>query len=504
MSIVNEQSPLQMPQPQQTPQPTPTSQPTVMGAASTWRWMDGVWRFLIDPKLLTVLSLLLLVLILVGISVPQLPGQLRSEPLAADRWLAVAAAGYGVLGGVLRALSAFDVLHSPLFLSILVALIFVLLVHTADAAMIALSMWRLPALLDSTTLPSGEALPATLPRRVERWRGAVALSPAAVMQACEAGVRAWAGQIERRLLRVAPAPAQAEPPFAVATDTSSMVTEERLLGISGLIESVLRPLLPVGMVLALLVVAWYSIVGYSFLPAPLLPGERTSDAVLGLTAEYQLGIPQPGVLGPVLKVTRGDLEHTLPLQSLSASLEDVMVAVQPGAPALAVYTVNGSALLSRPGQSNRTAMTGVGFPDPGSEQVLVLPESGVGIRMIRQDSAGVAAELFVIEVFQGDSESPVQRFTVGHSEVKRIETSDGDILLGFAPIAMFQMQAYTMPGVWWLIPALMLAIVGALGFRRRPTFLLVQAGPWPVERSVVILQSDRPGEIEAVRRTLNG
>ncbi|MFN3332430.1 MAG: hypothetical protein ACK47M_07960 [Caldilinea sp.] len=491
MSILRKQASSQ-------PQTAPTN------TASAWRWMDALWRFLVDPWLLAVLSVLLLMLILLGIAVPQMPGQLRSEPLAADRWLSAAATGYGVLGGVLRSLGAFDVLRSPFSLAILVATIFVLLMQIADAALLALAMRRLSELLDDASPSSGEALSVMMPQQVDRWRGAVALSPPVVMQACEADARRWAGHVERRMLRVAPAPLQLASLPATATDAPTTVVEERLLGVSGLVESALRPLLPFGMILSLLVVTWFSMTGHSFQPAPLLPGDRASDAVLGLTAEYQLTSPQPGVLGPVLKVTRGDSEQTLPLQHIAVSLDNVNVAVQPGAPVLIVYTLDERALLVRPGQPNRVAMTSLGFPDPGSEQVLLLPESNVGIRLVRQDGeASAVADSFVIEVFQGDSEAPTQRFTIARSEVRRIETASDDILLGFAPIAMFQMQAYTTPGVWLLAPALVLAAVGAYGFRRRPTFLLAQVGPWPLERSVIVLQTNRRGEVEEVRRILD-
>lgn len=485
-------------------QASPQPQIAATNKASAWRWMDALWRFLVAPRLLAVLSVLLLMGMLLGLALPQMPGQLRSEPLAAERWLSAAAAGYGALGGVLRSLGAFDVLRSPFSLATLAAMIFVLLVQTADAVLLALAMRQLSARLDDASPSSGEALSMMMPQQVERWRGAVALSPPTVMQTCEAGVRRWAGQVERRMLRVAPAPPQLASLPSTATDASTTIVEERLLGVSGLVESALRPLLPLGMILALLVVTWFSMTGHSFQPAPLLPGDRASDAVLGLTAEYQLDIPQPGVLGPVLKVTRGDSEQILPLQPTAVSLDNVNVAVQPGAPALIVYTLDERALLARPGQTHRVAMVSLGFPDPGSEQVLVLPESGVGIRLVRQDGeASAADDSFVIEVFQGDSETPSQRFTIAHSEVRRIETASGDIPLGFAPIAMFQMQAYTTPGVWLLAPALILTAVGAYGFRRRPTFLLAQVGPWPVERSVVVLQTNRRGEVEEVRRILD-
>jgi hypothetical protein len=41
-----------------------------------------------------------------------------------------------------------------------------------------------------------------------------------------------------------------------------------------------------------------------------------------------------------------------------------------------------------------------------------------------------------------------------------------------------------------------------LGFRRQPLFLLAQAGPWPVDRTVVIVQSNHAAALEATRRAL--
>ncbi len=59
------------------------------------RWFDTLWAVLTDPRLLVVIAALLLAVLVVSVLVPQLPGQLRSEPLAADRWLTTAAESTG-------------------------------------------------------------------------------------------------------------------------------------------------------------------------------------------------------------------------------------------------------------------------------------------------------------------------------------------------------------------------------------------------------------------------
>jgi hypothetical protein len=255
------------------------------------------------------------------------------------------------------------------------------------------------------------------------------------------------------------------------------------------------------MILALVVVVWYASAGHSFAPSPLLPGERASDTTLGLSVEYVLTYPQPGVVGPVLRVNREELQRWLPLEPGSVTLDGVVVNAQPGAPALLVHTLDDIALLARPGQTGAAASIAMSFPNPGSEQVLVMPQYGIGMRVIRQDNGtpSAADDSFAVEVFQGNSEAAAQRFVVNGSLVKPVETVDGAIPVGFVPLAMFDVQAHTAPGIWLLVPAVLLALIGVFGFRRKPTFLLAQVGPWPVERSVVIVQSDRRTTLDELR-----
>lgn len=478
--------------------PDPTPGATADALSPPRSVFDALWAALLDPRPLLVLAALLTLMLLVSLWLPQLPGQLRSEPLAADRWLTTTAESLGAAGALLRTTGLFDVLHSLLFRLLLAAATFLLLVQSAHAVAVVLQMRRLPFLLD-IVIPGGEPLPVQLPMVVQRWRAATPGSPLTVAAQCEGQTQRWATHLERRTLRVPPAPPQVD--LLAPTDA---LLEERLLARCGVSEVMLRPLLPVGMLVAVGLVWWYSIVGYQFAPASLLPGERASDGVLGVAFEYALTYPAPGVIGPVLRVNKGGRQEELSLTPTELVLDGVVVVAQPGAPALLVQTLDGAPWLAQPGQSNAVAQIGLGFPNPGSEQALVIPHVGIGLRIIRQDNGTTAAadDAFVVEVFQGNREEAVQRITINGSQVERILTPLGELPINFIPTPMFQVQAYTAPSLWWLAPALLLGAAGALGHRRRPIFLLAQAGPWPIDRTVVVIQTNHAPALNDVRRTL--
>ncbi len=460
-----------------------------------------LWQLLCDPWLLLALAGLLGMLLTASALLPQLPGQLQEEPAAADRWLTATTDAFGAVGPWLRSLGLFNVLHSPQFRVLLVTAIFVLLVQTANAVLVAVRYRRLPAALDQSSQPGGEPVPLHMPVRVLRWRDAFPAAPLAIAAEVETQTRSWATRLDRRTVRVVPAPAQAEAHEGAPPPDS--VLEERLLGVRGMIETLLRPLLPVAMILALTGVWWNSMAGRQFLPSPLLPGERASEPVLGVTFAYELVFPRANTVGPVVSVAVNGERRMFPLEErVNTTLEGVSIHAQPGSPALLVRTIDESAQLARPGQANSVPALGLGFPSPGSEETLVLPQQGVGLRIIRQDNgtAPAADDSFVVEVFQGDREEPVQRFTVGRSQVERITTPYGEIPLGFVPMPMMQVRADTSPGLWLLLPALLLALGGLWGFRRRPAFLLAQSGPWPVDRAVLVIQTDQPAALEAVRQ----
>ena len=90
---------------------------------------ERLWNILTYPLLLLASTLALLLLYLVSLWLPQLPGELRTEATAAQRWFAGASTPWGGAGGLLRNLGLFDVLHSLLFQSLLAVIGFLLLLQ---------------------------------------------------------------------------------------------------------------------------------------------------------------------------------------------------------------------------------------------------------------------------------------------------------------------------------------------------------------------------------------
>lgn len=479
--------------------PEPSTEPTA--PRSPLRGVDRLWHWLADPRLLFWLALGVAAPIWLGLALPQLPGQLRSEPAAAERWLTASAETFGLWGPLLRTLGLFEVLRSPLVSVALWMALWVLLVQLAHTTTAVLRWRRLHRLLEDSSLASGEAVPILLSAPLWRWRGVFPAPAQRLADVGESQLQSWAARVERRVVRLNAGPDQR---VALApTAEPASLPEERLLGMQGWPEHLLRPLLPAALLLALCVPLASATLGHAFQPPPLLPGERSSDTTAGLLLEYLLLYPQPGVVGPVLRLTKGSHERLLPLAPSSSTIEGIHVDVQPGSPALLVHTVDGSAQLARPGQPGGTETVSLGFSNPGSEQVLLLPGYELGLRIIRQNSgsSAVAESTFSVEIFQGDTVA--QRLTIQGSQIERIDTPAGPVLLGFVPIPMFQVQIYTTPGTWLLLPALLLAVAGAAGFRRKPLFLLAQLAPWPVERSVVVLQSNSPALLAELRQTLD-
>lgn len=470
-----------------------------------------IWLALGSPWLLLGLAGWLTLLLLVSLWLPQMPDYLREEGSAASRWLLAAATPFGALGILARGLGFFDVLHSPLFLAPLAALILVLLVQIVQQISAAQALRRLPAVLDAAGV-NGEPLSLHSPYRLLRWRSAVAdtaLSQTGQMQML---LQARFVRLERRTMRVAPAPATLDPARSAADsgDGPAPVLEERLLALRGQQAVLLRPLFLAGMLCAALYLWTASVLAWHFETPFLIPGAPAVDSVHDLSLQYELARPVDGVLTPRLRIALGDDSVAAVVASrVEAQVAGVDVVAQAVAPALEVRSLAEGADLARPGQAAAVSALGLGFPADGSEETVLLPGIGAGLRIVRngQNTPAVDDDVFTVEVYSGASEQPLRRFTVSSSQIETIRVrgpGDPALTLAFVPLPALTVAARSAPGQWLMIVALILTAAGLIGYLQRPGFVLLQVGPWPEQRTVMTVQSDLPSEFSLLRSFVEG
>ncbi|MBK8047959.1 MAG: hypothetical protein IPK16_12985 [Anaerolineales bacterium] len=460
-----------------------------------------LWLTLVSPWPLLALSILLALLIAAAVTLPQLPSQFADEAGAAGRWLTSTANNYGVVGAIFRALGFYTLLRGPLLQILLAALAFILLVQFANECRAAIRLRRVSAVLDHTGAGNGEPVTIAAPGTLLRWRQAFAQSPLTFAADLRRLFEARWQRVERRTLRVDGARSAAGGHTADNRSAEEPVLEERMLAIRGLATSWLRPLLLAGMLLAAAMIWLNTVVGWAFTAAPLLPGERAADAVHDLQLEYGIDEPTAGILEPVLRGAVNGDTFALPVYGpLRTQIAGTDLVANAQTPALYVRTLDGAKLLEQPGQSNTVAEIGLGFPNPDSEELLLIRSAGVALRILRQgDIEAGAPDTFLVEIFRGESEGATDRFNVSKSSVISIPGTDGPAI-ALIPLPSLSVEVRHAPALWLVWPALVLVLAGALGYWRRPGFLLAQVGPWPVDRAVLVVQSDLPDELAAVQR----
>ncbi|RME65263.1 MAG: hypothetical protein D6790_02090 [Caldilineae bacterium] len=447
------------------------------------------WRGLGNPLLLVGVSILLLLVLLMGLAIPQMPGQYADDAAASSRWLLTTQAEYGSLGSLLAGLGLFDLLHSPLlrFGMFLVGLL--LFIQLGDQLVNLERHRKLPTLLAAPVSGPGEPipLPGTLP--IYRWRTALDRPPdemAAVIDSRLSSHFAPDPAVTLRDLRV---------PIPGLAGEESQTTETRWLVQGRTWAAVLRPLFLLG-ILVVLAVLWVSVVfGWAVTPPVLAPGEAFHFPRRGLTLTYSPGSPAAGEgdQTAVLQVQIGDASKSLPVaQGSYARLNNASIWVERAAPGLFLSSEGGATFLL-PGQSRASTSQGFVFPAPGSEESVLIPEAGVGVRMVRLPDE----DAFLLEVIGSGQGDAVQRLEIRGDENLSLPLVQGErageeATLGIHFLPGLQVRVRYMPGDWLLWLGVALIVIGALGYWRRPFFTLVQLSPWPRSRSVLVVQSDAP------------
>ena len=444
-----------------------------------------LWETLRSPLLLVVVAGFLLLLVIVGLALPQLPGQFADDPAGATRWLLTTRNEYGSLGTLLNGLGLFDLIHSPLIRAGLAVLGLLLFIHLGEQMADIQRSRRLPSLLAAAKDATGEPLPVPGSGEVFRSRSGL-----------DATFAQMAGAISRRLgdrfdanpsVLVRRAQVGVGPGGGPASEDGEM----RWLVQGHAWAYYVRPLLLTGVLLALAVL-WGGVnFGWEVAPAPLPPGGDFRFPQRGLHLRYAV-IGEQGNQSAALQVELGDATQLLAVgRSQTARLNNTTIRMQADVPGIYVESDRAGTLLL-PGQSGTTDRIGFVFPAPGSEESVLIPDADVALRVVRLAEEGQ----FLVETIAGDS-GAVARSEISQDEMRTVALLRGEQAGSQATIRIrflpgLNVRVRYLPGDGLLWAALILVLAGSVGYLRRPFFALVQLAPWPGERSVLVVQSSSP------------
>ncbi len=481
-----------------------------------------IWQLLSSMGVLAAAGVSIFFLFLCALLIRQIPGQIANDPTAA-RWLLTVSEEYGLFGNVLRALGLFDVLHNPLLQLLLALLALILFIHLANMVALLWRFWHSAQHLAAPVPIAGMPLRLPPTQPLYRLRQAVDQAPSAVCAELTQTLQADFDQVITTTVATAPyqelsttEALQAQHVAGAETSVTAPdnVEELRLLARRHRHPLIwVRPLLLVGLLLALSVV-WISLlVGWEIAPPLLAPGEAYRATTQRVALAYTVAVGDDG-FAATLSSEIGDLAQQVPLgERRQLRLGQVAIQTSLGPPAMLLRSTDDTTF-SRPGQSQYTTDLGLIFPSLGSEDAVVIGNS-VGLRIVRVSAlaeaqskspltlASVPQERFLVEVYQGDEVQPVQTIQVSGETRAVIQVGGQPREILLIPLPSMVAIVRYQPGIWLLWLALALILVGAIGFGYRPAFVMVQIAPWPIDRAVVVVQSDVAAEISHIQPLLS-
>ncbi|MCB0188664.1 MAG: hypothetical protein KDE31_30550, partial [Caldilineaceae bacterium] len=248
--------------------------------------------------------------------------------------------------------------------------------------------------------------------------------------------------------------------------------------------------------------------GWNVMPPPLAPGAEYRAASHQLTLRYEYPshvaeTPAGRDAQPLILAEVGTAQQRAPVGStIRLQQGQTLITNHAGPPALLIETLSGEPLLSRLGQSQTMPSMGLIFPSPGSEETIVVGQV-LGLRVVRLPAQSPdQPEQFLAELYDANSEL-LERIPIQEQSTAELQIQERTITLAFALLPSMAVEVAHRPGMWLFWPALLLVVLGLIGHRYRPAFVLAQLGNWPEQRSVVIIQSDRADEVTALAQWLN-
>jgi hypothetical protein len=179
---------------------------------------------------------------------------------------------------------------------------------------------------------------------------------------------------------------------------------------------------------------------------------------------------------------------------------DISADVSAAAPSLLVTTDDARALLARPGAIEAESSIGLVFPGQGNEESVLLPSLSTGLRIVRMSAP---EQGYLVEIYRSSDIRPLRRLYVADAISETLSLDGTRLTLEFTPLAGLVVNLRRLPSPWllWLAAALLGA--GLVGYWRQPAVLVVQVAPWPDNRAVVIVQSDRRADVDLVVSALD-
>jgi len=461
-----------------------------------WRDPLGIlWKFLLRSWLLILLGVLAFLLILSALFVPQLPSHLADNPAEASRWMATARDGMGV-GTLIETLGLFDVLHSTLLRLLLTLIGLTLAIHFADMLGIAIHQYCLPKRLTDPPSASGEYLPLASPIPLYHRQSNSS-------QSTQNKADLLRNQFEHQFDDIV----EVEVSETNADAAESDVSEKRILARRHTLFSFLRPLLMLGLLLSLVPVWNITVYGWELTPNPLGPGDEVRYELKELEMRYDIladtseSTSESNAQTTQLVVQIGNNEQIFPIEeSLRTTINQIEIRAETGPPALRVSLPDGQEKLALPGQSTASSSVGLVFPSVGNEKVVLLPTQAMGLRIVRGQNE--EQPYFLLEVLDQSSAEPIQREEVIEGNSQTIKIEKGNMILQIDSLPGLAVSARYLPDTWLFIPALLLVLLGALGYWRRPGFIFAQLFSQDDNQTIFLCQGNSASTLATISDTL--
>jgi len=365
---------------------------------------------------------------------------------------------------------------------------------------------------------------------IYRRRSAHAVRPETATAEISDYLESRFGQLRRETLIF---PVQISETTPEKTELSTLC-EERLLAIGSPEMIYLQILSIVGLLLITLALSFTVVRGWEIKTEPLAPGESFRNVQHDFELAYHVVTPvtENDKLVTHLEAHIGDAVERLSVAAKSfMRIDAVGVWAETDQPALLVSSIGETPLLARSGQFSPSARIGLLFPTSGSEESVILPRQRIGLRIVRMPDPNLPADekgnyqntvalpnfleddipAFMVEVFREPVSSAgnvsnaqaLERYYIGNRLPTTLPVDGLDVLIRLDPMPSLRVEAYYRPNLWLTWPAFVMVLIGLIGFWRQPRFLVIQIGPWPTERAVVVIQGNVVDDVDDVEAWLD-